>query len=204
MPKLIINILLNVLIFGLLAVFIFFGIKLYKVYKNDNTAISQFILPRYLLSLIKIDLEEDWKTFDSQTFSFQYPGSWEPKRTDLFSNGVESVDLKVPVFYELAKFGGKTVLGYDKFTVEKRREIVTGLISEQKFVIANRNGYKWIYKQNNLYEYEYAIPLQTYTYNGKEVSSFVLHVEANNLDPKLEQKLDRIARSVKFKSDEKQ
>ncbi len=170
----------------------------FKAYSEDEADISQFINPAYLLSFVNFYTEDKWVTFDSLTYSFDHPKNWKPMAQSSQQNTIEIVDLRIPAIFSLPRLGGTTMVGYFRDPITKIRP--SNILKEGQIVFANRQGYKWIYKQNsNYYMYIYAIPLSTNQTSLRQASTFVIMVEAVRQDDDLEKLLDRLAESVTFK-----
>lgn len=198
MMKKVLTIILNIIIVLLIIVFIYVGFMVFKAYSEDNADISQFINPAYFLSLVNFYQEDKWVTYESLTYSFEHPANWKPAAQSSQQNSIEIVDLKIPAIFSLPRLGGTTMLGYFRDPVTKIRP--ANILKEGSIVFANRQGYKWIYKQeNNYYMYIYAIPLSTNQTSLRQASTFVIMVEAVRQDEDLEKLLDRMAQSITFK-----
>lgn len=196
MVRFILNILLNFFILVLVGVFLYVGILLYGAYTNDKESVSQIIDPRNFIKRFT-EREEVWKVYESKTFSFEHPDDWRPREASLEGNGGELIDLRIPDIFSIVKVGRKSLIGYSKLPVDEMRP--KDLKEESEFIIMERKGYKWVYKREKLFVYEYAISLNTDTAVFGQRLSFYISVESVKEDKELETKLDRLASSVKNK-----
>jgi len=197
--RLLLTIILNVVIVVLLLVFIYVGFMVFRAYSSDNAHISDFVDPSYVLSFINLNRTEEWKVYDSLTYTFEYPASWKPIRKQNAQQGsIELVDLKIPVIFSLPRLGSNTTIGYSRDTVSKLRP--PSIIEEKEVNFAGRQGFRWIHKTNDTYVvYQYAVPLNPELAGEVQATSLVIIVESIRQDKELEAILDKLAQSITFK-----
>lgn len=197
--RLLLTIILNVVIVVLILVFIYVGFMVFQAYSDDKANISDFVNPAYVLSFINLNRTDEWKVYDSLTYSFEYPASWKPVRKQNAQAGsIELVDLKIPVIFSLPRLGSTTTIGYYRDPISKLRP--SSIIEEIELTFAGRQGNRWIYKIDSTnVMYEYAVPLNTELAGTVQATTLVIKVESVRQDKDLEELLDKLAQSVKFK-----
>ena len=203
MKRIIFTVLLDLIILILIIISIFLAYRFYRAYQTNSSLVATLFDNKDLLKQLHIIKEDEWLTYDAPSFTFDYPQSWDPRLRELLGGETELVDLKIPVFMSISKLGANNVIGYSKEDPARRRP-TTDLMVEQDFTMGNRKATKWIYKKDGYIQYEYIISLQRYSLNGKNVSSFYLHVESPSKNSGLEEQLDQVAASLKFKADDEE
>ena len=185
---------LNVFIVILIAVLLYVGALLYGAYTLDQQSVSNLIDPRDLLRRISFQ-KEKWEVYTSKSFTFEHPEDWNPKDSSVYSAGDEVVDLRIPDLFSIVKIGSRNFIGFSKQTVEERRP--KNVKSETEFIMMDRKGYKWVYEDDKQIIYQYIIPLSTDSVVVGQRYSFFIRVASIREDRTLEERLDRVAQSVK-------